>query len=53
LFFTSLLVALQSEDIGAAPDTPTVEQLWEIIQAQQAEIEALKNKLQSTEEKGQ
>jgi len=35
------------------PVTPTIEQLWEIIQAQQAEIEALKQQQQDTAQKAE
>jgi len=43
-----LLLSSLSVLADAPPVTPTIEQLWEIIQAQQAEIEALKKQQQDT-----
>lgn len=43
-----LLSSSLSVFADAPPATPTIEQLWEIIQAQQAEIEALKKQQQDT-----
>jgi hypothetical protein len=42
LFWSQFILA------DAAPVTPTMEQMWEIIQSQQAEIEALKKEQQET-----
>ena len=44
----SILLASASTLADGAPATPTIEQLWEIIQAQQAEIDALKQKQAAT-----
>jgi hypothetical protein len=52
LLFAGLVLAFsptQAADSGDA--APTIEELWKIIQQQQAEIEALKRQQQSTEEK--
>ena len=43
-----LLLNSLSVFADAPPATPTIEQLWEIIQAQQAEIESLKKQQQDT-----
>lgn len=45
-----LLCVSNSVLADGPPVTPTIEQLWEIIQAQQAEIEALKKQQQDTAE---
>ena len=57
-YFAVLLAACllcSSISVWAAgpPATPTIEQLWEIIQAQQAEIEALKQQQQDTAQKAE
>ena len=44
----SILLASASTLADGAPATPTIEQLWKIIQAQQAEIDALKQKQAAT-----
>ena len=43
-----LLACSQLVLADGQPPTPTIEQLWEIIQSQQAEIEALKKEQQET-----
>ncbi|MGB5438363.1 MAG: porin [Gammaproteobacteria bacterium] len=43
-----LLLASAGTLADGAPATPTIEQLWDIIQAQQAEIDALKQKQAAT-----
>ena len=48
IFAGYLLSNALSVFADAPPVTPTIEQLWEIIQAQQAEIESLKKQQQDT-----
>jgi hypothetical protein len=51
ILITSLLAGLLMAASTLNAATPTVEELWNIIQQQQAEIEALKKQQQSTEQK--
>jgi hypothetical protein len=54
LFLSLAILLLASPPLHAAEpggSAPTVEELWKIIQQQQAEIEALKRQQQSTEQK--
>jgi hypothetical protein len=44
-------VALASVSVQAADKTPSLEEMWQLIQAQQAEIKSLKNQLNQTEVK--
>ncbi|MFV1973691.1 MAG: porin [Thiohalobacterales bacterium] len=48
---SALLLAGLDARADAPVDTPTMEQMWQIIQEQQAEIEALKKQQQTTEQK--
>ncbi|MDO3386648.1 porin [Gilvimarinus sp. SDUM040013] len=48
----TLVVALAAIGVSAeAQETPTLEQMWEVIQQQKAEIEALKSELDEAEHK--
>ncbi len=51
ILITSLLASLLITAPSIHAATPTVEELWKIIQEQQAEIEALKKQQHSTEQK--
>lgn len=53
IFAACLLCGSISVLADGPPATPTIEQLWEIIQAQQAEIEALKQQQQDTAQKAE
>jgi len=46
--FVPLLLVATTATPAAEPKTPTIEDLWKIIQQQQAEIEALKRQQQNT-----
>ncbi len=48
---TSLVLVVTTLTAVAEPRTPSVEELWKIIQSQQAEIEALKRQQQSTDQR--
>jgi hypothetical protein len=50
---TPLVLAFITLNASAESGTPSVEELWKIIQAQQAEIDSLKRQQQSTERKAE
>jgi hypothetical protein len=48
---TTLVLVVTTLTAVAEPRTPSVDELWKIIQSQQAEIEALKRQQQSTDQR--
>lgn len=47
----ALLATMAPQNAGAADGTPSVEEMWSLIQTQQKQIEALMSRLEKTDEK--